>query len=132
MLGSAALLLALASGGCVERFITVKSDPPGAAVTLDDVQVGVTPVDIPFVWYGKRILGVDHPGYVPVREVIALNPPWWQFIPLDFITDVLLPFTFTDRAEFSFPLEKAVATGSEADAVLKRAAELREKAGAPR
>lgn len=132
MLRGAALLLALASGGCVERFITVKSDPPGAAVSLDDVKIGPTPVDIPYVWYGKRLLTVDLDGHVPVREVLALNPPWWQYFPLDFITDVLLPFTVTDRSEFSYSLEKARVDDGEVEAVKKRAAELRERAGAPK
>jgi len=132
MLRGAALLLALASGGCVERFIEVKSEPPGAVVTLDDVRIGVTPVEIPYVWYGKRLLTVDLPGYVRVREILVLDPPWWQIIPMDFITDVLVPFTLTDRVEYAYALEKAEVSQGEVEAVLKRAAELREKAGAPK
>lgn len=131
MFRSAVLLLALASGGCVERFINVKSEPAGATVMLDDVKIGVTPVDIPYTWYGKRLLVVDLPEYVSVREVLAINPPWWQYFPLDFITDVLIPFTLTYRSEFAFKLEKAVVTEKEVEAVKRRAAELREKANGP-
>ena len=128
-----AVLAALALGGCVERFITIKSDPPGAIVTLDDQKIGPTPVDIPYVWYGKRLLSVDLKGFAQVREIIALNPPWWQYFPLDFITDVLVPVTITDRSEFSYSLEKAEAKpDNELEEVKKRAAELREKAAGPK
>jgi hypothetical protein len=123
---------ALASGGCVERLMAIKSDPPGASVTLDDVSYGVTPVEIPYLWYGKRVLTVQMSGYIPVREVLVLNPPWWQYFPMDFTTDVLLPFTVTDRSQFTVTLEKAVLSDSEREAVLKRAAELRDKADHPK
>ncbi|HXX92925.1 MAG TPA: PEGA domain-containing protein [Planctomycetota bacterium] len=127
------VLAAASLVGCVERFIAVRTDPPGAMVTLDDQKIGPTPVDIPYTWYGMRLLSVDLAGYREVREIIALNPPWWQFSPLDFITDVVLPVTITDRTEFSYPLEKATAKPDrELEEVRKRAAELREKAEAPR
>lgn len=38
--------------GCVERKITVISNPEGALLTLNDVEVGRTPVTVPFTWYG--------------------------------------------------------------------------------
>jgi hypothetical protein len=127
------ILAVWALGGCVERFISVRSDPPGAIVTLDDQKIGPTPVEIPYTWYGMRLLSVDLPGYTPVRETIALNPPWWQFPPIDFITDVLVPATITDRTEFSYFLEKVTAQpDKELEAVKGRAAELREKAAGPR
>ncbi|HLF93758.1 MAG TPA: PEGA domain-containing protein [Planctomycetota bacterium] len=129
---AALLLLPIVAGGCVERFIYVKSDPPGATVTLDDQELGKTPLEIPYTWYGKRILAVELKGRVPVRETIALNPPWWQYFPLDFITDVLFPFTLTDRAEFAYVLEEPAFSDRELEEVKKRAAELREKAGAPK
>ncbi len=119
-LTSALLLLPLFAGGCVERFLFVKSDPPGATVTLDDKEVGKTPIEIPYTWYGKRILSVELKGRVPVREVIALNPPWWQFFPLDFMTDVLFPFPLTDRAEFAYVLEEAAVSDKELEEVKKR------------
>src|SRR6202000_2421377 len=38
--------------GCVERKITIGSAPAGAIVTLNDEEVGRTPVTVPFTWYG--------------------------------------------------------------------------------
>ena len=127
-----ALFAFLGAGGCVDRVLQVRSDPPDAIVTLDDQVVGKTPLDIPYTWYGKRYLTVEAPGYTQVRELIALNPPWWQYFPLDFITDVLIPFTFEDRSEFTYRLEKAAVSDEELREVKKRAAELREKSEPPR
>ena len=52
-------LLFLCLAGCVERLISVRSDPPGAAVLLDGDPVGVTPVEVPYTWYGTRDVTVE-------------------------------------------------------------------------
>ncbi|HQI29243.1 MAG TPA: PEGA domain-containing protein, partial [Sedimentisphaerales bacterium] len=38
--------------GCVERRLTIYTEPPGAIVTLNDQEIGVSPVTVPFNWYG--------------------------------------------------------------------------------
>ena len=43
-----AAVLGLVAAGCVERTITVRSDPPGALVYLDDVERGETPCTFRF------------------------------------------------------------------------------------
>jgi hypothetical protein len=43
------LLLAVAATGCVQRRMTIRSDPPGALVYVDDYQIGTTPVSHDFV-----------------------------------------------------------------------------------
>ena len=124
----AALLAPLLLSGCVERYIALRSEPAGADVYLDGEKVGQTPIDIPYIWYGTREVVLEMRGYREIRERVALNPPWWQYPPVDFITDVLLPFTFTDREEFSFHLEPAPLTPEEVGATLKRAEETKSKA----
>lgn len=128
----AALLPALVLAGCVERLIAVRSEPPGATVYLDDEKAGKTPIEIPYTWYGKRDLRLELKDHEAARRLIVLNPPWWQFFPFDFITDVLLPFTITDRIEFTFELKPALPVHEELDSVRGRAAELRDKAGVPK
>jgi hypothetical protein len=111
--------------GCVERIVTVRSEPAGATVFFDDKEVGVTPCDIPYIWYGKRELALERDGYRPVRDIVILNAPWWQIFPCDLVTDVLIPFTIRDRMEVAYllePMPKDVRAE-----VLRRAAELREK-----
>lgn len=120
------------TAGCVERTMYVRSDPPGAAVYLDDERVGITPCEIPYTWYGKREIVLELQKYRLVREIVTLNPPWWQYFPLDFITDVLVPFTIRDRTELSYVLEPAAPTAEELEEMRARAREMREKAGVPR
>ena len=119
----APLLLA----GCVERYMALRSEPSGADVYVDGDKVGQTPLDVPYVWYGTREIILEKRGYREIRERVALNPPWWQYPGLDFVTDVLIPFTITDREEFSFHLERAPLTREEIGEVLKRAEETKKK-----
>lgn len=128
---AAVVLAALPLGGCVERLISVHTDPPGASVYLDGEKVGTTPCDINYVWYGTRLVVLELRGYSLVRREIVLNPPWWQIIPIDFITDVFIPFTIRDRLSVSYDLEPAPASPEQADSVLERADELRKKSQPP-
>ncbi len=122
-------VLAPALAGCVERFVAVRSDPPGATVYLDDEKVGVTPCEVKYTWYGKRELVLVLEKHRPVREIVPLDPPWWQIFPLDFVTDVIVPFTITDRVELSYTLPPATTAREEREEVRRRAEELRRRAG---
>jgi len=124
----AAALLA----GCVERIVAVRTEPPGAVLYVDGEKCGETPCEVRYVWYGTREISLERQGFKTVREMLPLRPPWWQIFPLDFVTDVLLPFTVTDRLEVEYVLERATRTTEERDDMRRRAAELREKAGGPR
>ncbi|HEX7899136.1 MAG TPA: PEGA domain-containing protein [Planctomycetota bacterium] len=120
----AALALPLLAG-CVERLIAVRSEPGGADVYVDGERIGQTPLDIPYIWYGTREIVLEKRGFREIRERVALNPPWWQYPGFDLITDVVLPFTITDRVEFSFHMERAPVSREEIDGVLRRADETR-------
>ena len=120
----AAVVVALLAG-CVERLIAVRSEPAGADVDVDGEKIGQTPIDVPYIWYGTREIVLEKRGYREIRERVALNPPWWQYPGLDLLTDVVLPFTITDRVEFSFHLERAPLSREEIDDVLRRAEDTR-------
>jgi hypothetical protein len=127
----ALLLLALSQSGCVERLLAIHSDPPGASVYLDGEKVGTTPCEVSYTWYGTRDLILELRGYTLIRQQVTLNPPWWQIIPLDFITDVVIPVTLHDRMAVSYSMEPAPVTREEVDTVLQRAEDLRKKSLAP-
>jgi hypothetical protein len=114
--------------GCTDRLLSIRSEPEGATAYLDGRAVGVTPCEVPFVWYGGRELVLEKEGYRSRTEILDVAAPWWQYPVLDFITDVLLPFTLTDRREFSFPLEPQSTDPGRIDEIRKRAEELRLKA----
>lgn len=130
LLGAA--LAALSQAGCVERLLAIQSDPPGAAAYLDGEKVGTTPCEVPYTWYGTRLLVLELRGFNLVRQEVVLNPPWWQIVPIDFVTDVLIPMTIRDRLSVSYTLDPAPASPEEVDTVLQRADELRKRSVPPK
>ncbi|HEY3226250.1 MAG TPA: PEGA domain-containing protein [Planctomycetota bacterium] len=130
-----ALLASLGLAGCVDRLIEIRSDPPGADVYLDGERVGVTqpgkPLEVAYAFYGTRELILTKKGYRSHRRYLSLSSPWWQVFPFDFLTDVVLPFTLTDRTDVQVVLEKESQGQEVIDETLKRAGEARDKANPP-
>ena len=46
------LIASLFLGGCVERKLTINTEPQGAVVFLNDEEIGTSPVTASFEWYG--------------------------------------------------------------------------------
>lgn len=84
LVGSAALL-----SGCVtrtnDRRIVVTSDPPGATVWLNDVEIGRTPTEASFKFYGTYDLQLRLDGYQPVHEGRTAHAPLHEQPGLDLI-----------------------------------------------
>ncbi len=93
----AALVTTLAAPGCVQRRMTIRSNPPGALVYVDDYQLGTAPVSHDFVYYGTRKIRLVKDGYetLTVRQPFPL--PWYQYFPLDFVTENLIPWEIRDE-----------------------------------
>ena len=94
--GISILLAASALSGCVDRRFVITSDPPGATVYRDGMQLGVTPVDDPFVYYGCKEYKLVLDGYEPLVVKQPAPPPWYEFPPIDFLSENLWPFTIRD------------------------------------
>jgi hypothetical protein len=105
MLAALALAALAGSTGCVRRSVTINSDPQGATVTLNDQEVGTTPASVEFTWYGDYDVILRKEGYRTLRTHQRLNSPWYQVPPIDFIAEILLPFTIHDRQQAFFALE---------------------------
>ena len=111
----------LLAGGCVQRVIHVRSDPPGAAVWLNDREVGRTPFDKDFLWYGDYDVVARADGYQTLKTTREVTAPWWQFPPFDLLTD-FLPV----RDDETIRLELAPAAGlPDSPVVLVRGEQLR-------
>jgi hypothetical protein len=110
------------AGGCVQRRMTVRSNPPGALVYVDDYQIGTTPVSTDFIYYGTRKIRLVKDGYetLTVRQPFPL--PWYQIFPLDFVTENLWPWEIRDErvvdlamtTTASIPPESVVARAEQA------------------
>ncbi len=92
------------SSGCVYRRLVVRSDPPGAQVILDGQEVGITPVAVPFTYYGTRQLTLVKPGYETRTELVKIPAPWYQVLPLDLVSDNFLLHQVDDRHEIAWQL----------------------------
>ena len=98
MLCLAATSLAIASAtGCVRRRLTVRTNPPGALVSVDNQIIGTTPAATAYTFYGTREIRVEKDGYRTETVRRAIDPPWYQFPPLDFITETLWPWEIRDE-----------------------------------
>jgi hypothetical protein len=114
--------------GCVERRMTIRSNPPGALVYVDDHHIGVTPASANFTYYGTRKIRLVKDGFETLTVMQAIPPPWYQFPPLDFVTENLIPGQIRDRREFTYQLVPQVVVPPEQ--LLDRAEQLRRGAHA--
>jgi hypothetical protein len=137
---AALTVLMLGMGGCVERKLVINSDPPGAPVWVDEVFVGATPLEHPFVHYGSRRIRVgpirDENGKVAYHEeegVLDVKAPYYEVIPLDFIFECIIPTVYVDEHKVPlFELKPAGPEGEltpdEANRLVEEAEEFRRKA----
>ena len=80
----AALVALVCLPGCVQRRMTIRSNPPGALVYVDNHEIGVTPVSTSFLYYGTREIRLVKDGYETLTVLQPMLPPWYQIPPLDF------------------------------------------------
>jgi len=113
----------LSGAGCVQRRMTIKSNPPGALVYVDDYQIGTTPVSTDFIYYGTRKIRLVKDGYetLTVRQPIPL--PWYQIFPLDFVTENIWPGEIRDERVVDLSMLPAASVAPEE--VVARAQQLR-------
>jgi hypothetical protein len=82
-----AVFIMLMVGGCVQRTMNIASDPPGAVVTMNDQEIGRTPITRDFTWYGTYDVFVRKEGYETLHKRTKVIAPWWQWVPLDFFAE---------------------------------------------
>lgn len=105
-LSSVAALCLMAAGlaGCVERRLTINTEPQGARVWLNDQQIGVSPVTVPFNWYGDYWVRISKDDYETLNTHRKLKAPLHDYFPLDFFAQVLYPGHIVDAYEWTFEL----------------------------
>jgi hypothetical protein len=101
---SCLLVLIQLQSGCVRRRMTIRSNPPGAAVWIDNQQIGTTPVSTSFVYYGTRKIQLVKDGFETMTVYRRIRPPWYQVPPLDFVSENLWPSELRDERVLAFEL----------------------------
>jgi hypothetical protein len=117
------LVAAGLSAGCVEREMTIRSNPPGALAYVDGYQIGITPITTPFLYYGNREIRLVKDGCESLKVIQPVRPPWYEVPPLDFVSENLLPGKLRDQQTFDYPLQQQAVVPS--DQLLGRAEALR-------
>ena len=120
-----AILVGLvAIGGCVEREMTITSDPVGALVFISDKEIGRTPVTQSFLWYGDYEIRLSRQGYETINTHRNLRWPWYETVPLDLLSEIA-PWTYHDRRYLHFKLKKSGQVSEEE--LIRRAEKLRRR-----
>ena len=90
--------------GCVERKLTIVTEPSAAVVWLNDEEIGVTPVTVNFNWYGDYNIRIEKPGHEILNTHRLLERPAHDRFPLDFFAEVIWPGTIKDFYTWTFDL----------------------------
>lgn len=101
----AVVLAAGLLAGCVERRYVVNSEPPGAAVLRNGRPLGAAPADDHFLYYGNYHFTLVKDGYQTLQVDQPIKAPWYEYAPLDFVSENLIPWKITDRREFTYQLQ---------------------------
>lgn len=117
--------LALGLGGCVERTISITSEPAGALVWLNDEEVGRTPLTVPFTWYGIYDVRLEKDGYEPKWTTGKAAAPWWEAPGPDLVAEAIPGAE--SRIAWHYDLQPAVpAEQQSVPDLLERARDMRE------
>jgi hypothetical protein len=109
--------------GCVRRTITISTEPAGAMVWLNDREIGRSPVDVDFEYYGTYDVRLEQEGYEPQMTSGDAKAPWWDTVGLDLVAEVL-PFPLHSRVEWHYVLELV---NDDPEALTRRARDLRDR-----
>ncbi len=119
------LLLLLASGlsGCVRRRMTIRSNPPGALVYVDNYEIGTTPCSTDFIYYGTRDIRLEKDGYETLHVKQNFRRPWYQYPVAEFFAETMIPGELRDEHALNYQLSPQVVVPT--DRLIARAEELR-------
>ncbi len=103
---TAALMIwaALITSGCVDRKITINTDPADAVVILNDEEIGTSPVSVGFEWYGDYNVEIRKAGFETLKTHRQLPRPWYDRFPADFFAQILWPKRISDHYTWEFKL----------------------------
>jgi hypothetical protein len=99
------LIVSLLQSGCVERKLTINTEPQGALVILNDEEIGTSPVTVSFEWYGDYWIRISKEGYESLNTHRPLKRPLHDIPPFDFFAQIINPNRIVDSYEWTFPLE---------------------------
>jgi hypothetical protein len=76
-------------------------------------EIGPAPVTQHFQYYGKYRFDIIANGYQTQVVLQPVSAPWYEYFPLDFISENIVPWTIRDHRVFTYNLEPAQVVPSE-------------------
>ena len=119
------LIVVTILGGCVERKLTINTEPQEALVVLNDEEIGSSPVTVSFEWYGDYNVRISKEGFETLKTHRKLERPWYDKFPFDFFAQILNPKRIVDSYEWTFELEPKKEISREE--LIRNAQELKEQ-----
>ena len=113
-------VFALFGTGCVERRMTITSEPTGADVYVNNTWHGKTPMIFPFKHYGTYSIRLEAPDYEPLDAKEPIQAPFHQRAYVDFVTDVIVPRTIKDERPLHYVLAPKSESFDSPDEVIGR------------
>ena len=117
------MVLVASVAGCVERRMTIRSNPPGAQVYVDDYEIGTTPVSTEYIYYGTRKIRLVKDGYETLTVYQPMPPPWYDWPGVDFFSENVWPHKIRDERSFEYQMQPLVTVPT--DELRARAEQLR-------
>ncbi len=118
-------VLMLVLTGCVERKLTIITTPPGAIVSLNDEEIGTSPVTVAFRWYGDYRIRIAKDGFETLITHKKLKAPLHDGFPFDLFAE-LWPGRIIDKYQWNFELTQYVTP--DRDKLIRYADEMRHRA----
>lgn len=117
------LVAAAALAGCTERRMFITSEPMGARVWLNDQEVGETPVEVDFTWFGVYDVRLHKKGYEPLVTTAEAKAPLHEMPGIDLVA-MAIPGKDVTHIHWNFEL---VPTAENDAGLLDRARALRDQ-----
>jgi hypothetical protein len=108
-----AVAIMMLSAGCVERKLTIVTEPENAVVWLNDEEIGTTPVTVNFNWYGDYRVRIEKSGYAIINTHKKLKPPFYDYFPIDLFAQHFWPGRIVDTYTWNYELKPFVPPSSE-------------------
>ncbi|GIW75200.1 MAG: hypothetical protein KatS3mg104_0263 [Phycisphaerae bacterium] len=124
-----ALVLVLCAS-CVERKLTITSQPSNALVYMNGREIGRTPIETDFLWYGNYDVQIRKEGYQTLKTHSRISAPWWQWVPIDLLAE-LMPWHPTDHQSLHYTLNPAPASDKPVQTLIERATEMKSEIEGP-
>lgn len=103
--------------------MTIRTNPPGALVYVDNYEIGTTPCTASFTYYGTRQIRIVKDGYETQTFLQPVPAPWYQWFPIDFFAENVVPWEIRDNRVIDRQLTPQMVVPTEE--LLARAQQLR-------